>query len=140
MLKCKYDNSKKMAGSSVEKTVSMNMKVLILAVPSIISNITVPLLSLVDMAIVGHLGSAAYIGAVAVGGLLFNVLYWNFGFLRMGTSGLASQAYGRRGREEYLRVSIDTENYRAKREEALRKLAIRMAGRAKKSGDRKSVV
>ena len=72
MLKCKYDNSKKMAGSSVEKTVSMNMKVLILAVPSIISNITVPLLGLVDMAIVGHLGSAAYIGAVAVGGLLFH--------------------------------------------------------------------
>lgn len=106
MLKCKYDNSKKMAGSSVEKTVSMNMKVLILAVPSIISNITVPLLGLVDMAIVGHLGSAAYIGAVAVGGLLFNVLYWNFGFLRMGTSGLASQAYGRRDFREMFSVLL----------------------------------
>lgn len=81
---------------SGEKTISMNMKVLKLAVPSIISNITVPLLSLVDIAIVGHLGSAAYIGAIALGGLIFNVLYWNFGFLRMGTSGLASQAYGRK--------------------------------------------
>ncbi len=48
------------------------------------SNITVPLLGLVDVTIVGHLGATAYIGAIAVGGLLFNILYWNFGFLRMG--------------------------------------------------------
>lgn len=74
----------------------MNRKILHLAIPSIISNITVPLLSLVDMAIVGHLGSAAYIGAIAVGGMLFNLIYWLFGFLRMGTSGITSQAYGRR--------------------------------------------
>ena len=74
----------------------MNRKILALAIPSIISNITVPLLGLVDVAIVGHLGAPAYIGAIAVGGMLFNMLYWLFGFLRMGTSGLTSQAYGRR--------------------------------------------
>jgi MATE family multidrug resistance protein len=58
----------------------MNKKILQLALPSIISNITVPLLGLIDVAIVGHLGATAYIGAVAVGGMLFNILYWSFGF------------------------------------------------------------
>lgn len=77
----------------------MNRKILALAIPSIISNITVPLLGLVDVAIVGHLGSPVYIGAIAVGGMLFNMIYWLFGFLRMGTSGLTSQAYGRRDLE-----------------------------------------
>ena len=72
----------------------MNRKILQIAIPSIISNITVPLLGLIDIAIVGHLGSAAYIGAIAVGGLMFNIIYWLFGFLRMGTSGMTSQAYG----------------------------------------------
>ena len=69
-------------------------KILKIAVPAIVSNITVPLLGLVDVAIAGHLGAASYIGAVAVGGLLFNIMYWLFGFLRMGTSGMTSQAYG----------------------------------------------
>lgn len=73
----------------------MNKTILRLALPSIVSNITVPLLGLIDVAIVGHLGAAAYIGAIAVGGLLFNIVYWSFGFLRAGTSGLTSQAYGR---------------------------------------------
>lgn len=82
----------------------MNRNILRLAVPSIISNITVPLLALVDVTIVGHLGAAAYIGAIAVGGLLFNILYWNFGFLRMGTSGLTSQAYGREDQREEMRI------------------------------------
>lgn len=66
-----------------------------LSIPAIVSNITVPLLALVDTAIVGHLGEAAHIGAVAVGGLLLNMLLWLFGFLRMGTGGLTAQAYGR---------------------------------------------
>lgn len=74
----------------------MNRRILRIAIPSIVSNITVPLLGLVDVTIVGHLGAAAYIGAIAVGGMLFTLLYWNFGFLRMGTSGLTSQAYGRK--------------------------------------------
>lgn len=71
-------------------------QILRLAVPSIVSNITVPLLGLVDLAIVGHMGDTAYIGAIAVGSMIFNVMYWLFGFLRMGTSGLTSQALGAR--------------------------------------------
>ena len=71
-------------------------QILQIALPSIVSNITVPLLGLVDVAIVGHMGSAVYIGAVAVGSMIFNLIYWLFGFLRMGTSGMTSQALGRR--------------------------------------------
>lgn len=84
----------------------MNRRILRLALPSIVSNITVPLLGLVDVTIVGHLGAAAYIGAIAVGGMLFNILYWNFGFLRMGTSGLTSQAYGRKEAGEEVKILI----------------------------------
>lgn len=75
-------------------------QILRLAIPSIIANITVPLLGLVDVAIMGHMGNAAYIGAISVGSMIFNILYWVFGFLRMGTSGLTSQALGRRDLQE----------------------------------------
>ena len=75
---------------------SIHHEILRLALPSIISNITVPLLGLVDLTIVGHLGSEVYIGAIAVGTMIFNVLYWLLGFLRMGNSGMTSQAFGRR--------------------------------------------
>ena len=75
---------------------SIHHDILRLALPSIISNITVPLLGLVDLTIVGHLGSEVYIGAIAVGTMIFNVLYWLLGFLRMGNSGMISQAFGRR--------------------------------------------
>lgn len=78
----------------------MNRKILALAVPSIIANVVTPLLGLVDTAIVGHMGDAAYIGAIAVGGVMFNMLYWLFSFLRAGTSGLSAQAYGASDREE----------------------------------------
>lgn len=78
----------------------INRQIFKIALPSIISNITVPLLSLIDVAIVGHLGSPIYIGAIAVGGMLFNIIYWLFGFLRMGTSGMTSQAYGKRELKE----------------------------------------
>ena len=84
----------------------MNKRILGLAVPSIISNITVPLLGLVDVSIVGHLGSAAYIGAIAIGGMLFSMIYWIFGFLRMGTSGLTAQAYGRRDLAEVILLFV----------------------------------
>ena len=84
----------------------MNKRILQLAVPSIISNITVPLLGLVDVAIVGHIGDASYIGAIAVGSMLFNVIYWLFGFLRMGTSGMTSQALGRRDFAEVMRLLV----------------------------------
>ena len=75
---------------------NIDKRILSIALPSIVANITVPLLGLVDMAVSGHLGNAVYIGAVAVGSMIFNVVYWVFGFLRMGTSGMTSQALGRR--------------------------------------------
>ena len=85
---------------------TINKRILEIAIPSIISNITVPLLGLIDVTIVGHLGSPAYIGAIAVGGLLFNIIYWIFGFLRMGTSGMTSQAYGKRDLDEVTRLLL----------------------------------
>lgn len=81
-------------------------QILRIALPSIASNITVPLLGLVDTAIVGHMGDAAYIGAIAVGSMIFNVYYWVFGFLRMGTSGMTSQALGRRDLPEVTRLLL----------------------------------
>ena len=89
--------------------VDMNIRdrqILQIALPSIVSNITVPLLGMIDVAIVGHMGSPVYIGAVAVGSMIFNLVYWLFGFLRMGSSGLASQALGRRDLTEVVRVLI----------------------------------
>ena len=71
-----------------------NREILRLAVPSILANITIPLVGIVDTAIVGHLSNAAAIGGIAIGTMLFDLLYWNFGFLRVGTSGLTAQAYG----------------------------------------------
>lgn len=73
--------------------------ILRLSLPSIVSNITTPLLALVDVAIVGHMGAAEYIGAIAVGGSMFNMLYWLFAFLRMGSSGATAQAYGAADRD-----------------------------------------
>lgn len=81
-----------------------NREILRIAVPAIVSNVTVPLLGLVDSAISGHLGSAAYIGAVAVGSMLFNMMYWLLGFLRMGTSGMTSQALGAGRMDEVRRL------------------------------------
>ena len=83
-----------------------SQRILHIAIPSIISNITVPLLGLIDVTIVGHLGSASYIGAIAVGGMLFNMIYWIFGFLRMGTSGLTAQAYGAHDLKEVTRILL----------------------------------
>lgn len=68
--------------------------ILALAVPSVVANITTPLLGLVDMAIVGHMGSPVYMAAIALGGTMFSMIYWVFAFLRMGTSGMTAQAYG----------------------------------------------
>ena len=74
----------------------MNSRILHLAVPSILANITVPLVGMVDIGVSGRLGNVAAIGAIAVGSMLFDLLYWNFGFLRVGTGGLTAQAYGRK--------------------------------------------
>lgn len=83
----------------------MNKRILSLALPNIVTNITVPLLGMVDMAIVGHL-SAAHIAAIAIGSGMFNLIYWNFGFLRMGTSGFTAQAYGARDFGEAVRTLV----------------------------------
>jgi MATE family multidrug resistance protein len=74
---------------------SLNKQIIRLAVPSILANITIPLVGMVDTAIVGHISNAAAIGGIAIGTMLFDLLYWNFGFLRVGTSGMTAQAYGR---------------------------------------------
>ncbi len=71
----------------------MNREILRLALPNILSNISVPLLSTVDTALMGQL-SSVHLGAIGIGSMIFNFLYWNFGFLRMGTTGLTAQAYG----------------------------------------------
>ncbi|HID39517.1 MAG TPA: MATE family efflux transporter [Calditrichaeota bacterium] len=73
---------------------NLNKQIIRLAVPNIISNLSVPLLSTVDTIIVGHLPGVWFIGAVAVGSMIFNFIYWGFGFLRMGTTGLTAQQYG----------------------------------------------
>ena len=72
----------------------VNKEILRLAIPSILANITIPLVGIVDTAIVGHLSDATAIGGIAIGTMLFDLLYWNFGFLRIGTSGLTAQAFG----------------------------------------------
>ena len=72
----------------------MNREIFKIALPAIVANITVPLLGLVDTAIAGHLGDKVFIGAVAVGAMMFNLVYWNFGFLRMSTSGMTAQTCG----------------------------------------------
>ena len=65
-----------------------------LTIPAVITNITTPLLAITDVTIMGHIGDASFLAAIAVGATMFNMLYWLFGFLRMGASGLTAQAYG----------------------------------------------
>jgi MATE family multidrug resistance protein len=84
----------------------MNRKILDLAIPNIISSISVPFIGIVDMALMGRLPSADYIGGVALGSLILNFIYWGFGFLRFGTSGFTSQSLGRRDLEGSFHVLI----------------------------------
>ncbi len=78
----------------------MNRAILRLTIPNIVSNVTIPLLGMIDIAIAGRIGDDTTIGALAIGTAIFNFIYWNFAFLRMGTSGLAAQAYGAGDRKE----------------------------------------
>jgi len=78
----------------------MNKEILRLAVPNILTNLTVPLLSMVDLYLMGHLNSTLFMGAVALGGVIFNFVYWGFAFLRMSMSGVAAQSFGRGNRQE----------------------------------------
>ena len=79
---------------------TLNRSILKLAIPNIISNITVPLLGLVDMMLMGHQDSIAYIGAIGLGGTIFSVMYSIFSFMRAGTTGFTAQAYGANDRAE----------------------------------------
>ena len=82
----------------------MNKEILRLAIPSILANITIPLVGLVDTIIVEHISDAHAIGGIAIGTMLFDLLYWNFGFLRVGTSGMTAQAFGRGDRAQCARL------------------------------------
>ncbi|MBV1878987.1 MAG: MATE family efflux transporter [Pseudomonadales bacterium] len=74
--------------------------VLHIAWPIILSNLSTPLLGIVDTAVIGNLGNTAYIGAIAIGAMIFSFIYWGFGFLRMGTTGLVAQAIGANNQNE----------------------------------------
>jgi len=76
------------------QTLPGNRDVWRIALPMILSNVTVPLLGMVDTGVTGHLDSEIYLAAVAIGATIFSVLYTGVNFLRMGTTGLAAQAYG----------------------------------------------
>lgn len=88
----------------------LNRDILKIAVPSILAGITVPLVGMVDIAVAGHMsggpGAAAYIGGISVGSMLFDLLYWNFYFLRAGTGGLTAQAYGRQSPRDCARLLV----------------------------------
>ena len=87
---------------------AIDREILRIALPSILAGITVPLVGMVDIAVAGHLdgGAAAFIGGISVGSMLFDLLYWNFYFLRGGTGGLTAQAYGRGDRRECARLLV----------------------------------
>ena len=84
----------------------INKEILKLAIPSILANITVPIVGMVDIAVAGHLTGevATMIGGIAIGTMLFDLLYWNFGFLRVGTGGLTAQACGRKDDKECAKI------------------------------------
>ena len=83
------------------RLLSLNREILRLAIPNIISNLSVPLLSSVDTALMGRL-SDTHIGAVGIGSMIFNFIYWNFGFLRMGTTGITAQYFGAGNRQQII--------------------------------------
>lgn len=78
----------------------MNRQIFRLALPNILTNLTVPMLGMVDLYLMGHLDSVHFMGAVALGGVIFNFVYWGFAFLRMSISGLAAQTVGREDKQE----------------------------------------
>ncbi len=89
----------------MNKTVNtLNRSILKLAIPSILANITVPLVGMVDLGVAGRLGDAIAIGAMAISTMLFDLLYWNMGFLRIGTGGMVAQAYGKRDLREATKI------------------------------------
>lgn len=86
----------------------LNREILRLAIPSTFANITVPLVGIVDTAIVGHVADVSALGGIAIGTMLFDLLYWNFGFLRIGTGGMTAQAFGRNDRKETAHILMQS--------------------------------
>lgn len=78
----------------------MNRELLRLAVPNIIANLSIPLLGLVNVAVLAHLDSTTYLAAVSLTGVIFNFILWSFGFLRMSTTGITAQEFGAKNRSE----------------------------------------
>lgn len=91
---------------SPQSTPVTHRGVLAIAVPIMLSNVTEPMIGVVNTAVIGQLPGAYYIGAITVGSLIFNFIYWGFGFLRLGTGGLSAQATGRADAEELVAVLI----------------------------------
>jgi len=85
---------------------NINKNILKLAIPNIVTNITVPLLGLVDLALMGHLNDPVFIGAIALASIIFNIIYHGFSFLRMGSSGLTAQAWGANSHKEVSLVLV----------------------------------
>ncbi|SAK96750.1 multidrug transporter MatE [Caballeronia fortuita] len=85
--------------------VHWHKRVLMLAFPIVLANLTQPILGAVDTAVAGHLDGPQYLGGVALGGLVFSFVFWGFGFLRMGTTGLVAQSFGARD-DDALRASV----------------------------------
>ncbi|EMB49632.1 DNA-damage-inducible protein F [Vibrio mimicus] len=88
------------------KQQSVHRQVLALALPMVLSNVTVPLLGLVDAAVIGHLEHAWYLGGVALGSTMISVTFWLLGFLRMSTTGLTAQAHGAQNPQQLGRVLL----------------------------------
>lgn len=84
----------------------MNKDILRLAIPNIISNITIPLLGAVDLAMMGHLDNIIFMGAIALGAMVFNFMYWGLGFLRMGTCAFTAQAFGAKDKAEIIHTLV----------------------------------
>ncbi len=88
------------------KQPNVHRQVLAIALPMVLSNITVPLLGLVDAAVIGHLEHAWYLGGVALGSTMISVTFWLLGFLRMSTTGLTAQAHGAQNSQQLARVLL----------------------------------
>ncbi len=88
-----------------ESTRQWHERIWSLSWPVILANITIPLVGIVDTAVMGRMPQAAYIGAVAIGATIFSSIYWILGFLRMGTTGLVAQALGGRQTAEVVNIA-----------------------------------
>ncbi|MGI6342964.1 MAG: MATE family efflux transporter [Bacteroidales bacterium] len=85
---------------------TLNKQILRLAVPNIVTNITIPILASVDIGLMGHTGFVKFIGAISLGNMIFSLLFWIFSFLRMGTSGFVAQSYGKRDLSESVHILL----------------------------------